>query len=89
MVDRIRGRKLQAIRLAAWTLTPCCARCGRLTEWPDGFALDHVVALVNGGKDEQGNRQVLCLPCHDLKTNEDLQRAPDRPTFDAQGRVEW
>lgn len=70
---RMRGRKLQERRFRKWTQAKgCCAKCGMLTAYPEGFQLDHIKALVNGGKDEESQTQVLCLPCHDIKTAIDL-----------------
>lgn len=72
---RIRGRKLQARRLRLWSKDPRCARCGRLTNFPHDFELDHKVPLFKGGKDLDENCQILCIsPCHEDKTNEDLDR---------------
>jgi 5-methylcytosine-specific restriction protein A len=34
--------------------------------------VDHILALVNGGADDESNLQSLCIPCHDVKTREDL-----------------
>jgi 5-methylcytosine-specific restriction protein A len=34
--------------------------------------LDHIVALVNGGGNEEENLQGLCAPCHVDKTALDL-----------------
>lgn len=70
--QRITGRRLQARRLRVWAENPLCARCGQLTDFPHGFHLDHVVALVNGGEDTEANCQVLCVDCHDAKTADDL-----------------
>ena len=44
-----------------------------MTAYPDGFQLDHVIALVNGGEDSEENCQVLCHTCHEVKTIEDLK----------------
>lgn len=72
---RLRGRALQARRLRKWTKAAGrCATCGILTGYPYGFELDHIQALVNGGKDTEDQTQVLCLPCHESKTNQDLKR---------------
>jgi 5-methylcytosine-specific restriction protein A len=72
---RLRGRALQARRLRKWTAAKGkCAKCGCLTNYPDGFQLDHIQAIVNGGKDDEDQTQVLCIPCHDTKTNTDLKR---------------
>src|SRR5688572_21583526 len=70
---RLRGRALQARRLRKWTAAQgLCAKCKTLTNYPDGFELDHIVALVNGGKDTDGQTQVLCQTCHPKKTAADM-----------------
>jgi 5-methylcytosine-specific restriction enzyme A len=75
--QRMAGRKLQTRRLRMWTQSPFCAACGRLTDWPSGFELDHRVRLADGGKDTEDNCQVLCVyvdptgakaGCHAKKT---------------------
>lgn len=71
---RLRGRALQARRLKMWTKAQgLCARCGRLTDYPMGFELDHIVPLYKKGEDTEANTQVLCLAhgCHVDKTNQD------------------
>lgn len=74
---RLRGRKAQERRLRIWTADPTCAACGKLTEWPNGFELDHIVALVNGGSDTDENLQVLCpTPCHQDKCARDMGHKP-------------
>jgi 5-methylcytosine-specific restriction protein A len=74
--ERIRGRALQRIRQRLWLASPRCARCKVLTMYPGGFQLDHIIALANGGTNDDGNMQVLCDPCHEIKTNEDLGYTP-------------
>lgn len=71
---RLRGRKAQARRLKLWSKDPCCAKCGKLTDYPSGFQADHIVPLFKGGEDDEKNMQVLCMVCHDTKTNDDLGR---------------
>lgn len=70
---RITGRALQARRLSLWTRKPYCAMCGRLLEYPDGFELDHVIPLYQGGEDAEGNCQLLDRECHLKKTEADTK----------------
>lgn len=72
---RLRGRKLQERRLRIWSADPCCAKCGRVTRYPDGFELDHIIPLFKDGEDTDANCQVLCKgvkSCHEKKTADDL-----------------
>lgn len=89
---RMRGRKLQARRLRVWQTDPHCAVCRSLTDITTGtarpFQLDHITALVNGGEDADDNCQVLCINCHDKKTQVDMGRK-ERQSFDSMGRVVW
>jgi len=77
--NRMSGSALQARRLKMWTETPHCAMCGRLTQYPYGFQLDHIMALCNGGRDTEANCQILCVDhddmpgCHSIKTREDMK----------------
>jgi 5-methylcytosine-specific restriction enzyme A len=76
---RLRGRGLQARRLRKWTEAEgLCARCGELTEYADpranprGFHLDHIAHLDKSKDDSEDNTQVMCEPCHKIKTAIDL-----------------
>lgn len=74
---RMTGAKLQQRRLHLWSQSPCCAACGRLTDYPHGFELDHVVPLHLGGRDDESNLQVLCSGpdgCHAAKTKREAPR---------------
>lgn len=35
-------------------------------------AYDHATALVNGGENREANLQLLCVPCHAIKTRADV-----------------
>jgi 5-methylcytosine-specific restriction protein A len=62
---RMAGRKLQTRRLKLWTKSPYCAGCGRLTDYPWGFELDHIDRLDQGGADTEANCQILCVHVDD------------------------
>lgn len=49
-----------------------CQECGKLISGRDSPQYDHRVALINGGQHRENNLQVLCLPCHQLKTKGDV-----------------
>jgi 5-methylcytosine-specific restriction enzyme A len=87
-VNRIRGRKLQAIRARHFAAHPICVACEAQGRVRMATELDHVIALANGGKDEHGNRQGLCSACHKAKTAKDMGYKPS-PKFDARGRIDW
>lgn len=78
---RMTGRKLQERRLRVWSNNPCCAHCGKLCAFPEGFELDHKLSLHAGGADTDENCQVLCSGpdgCHAKKTAADLGYARRR-----------
>ena len=85
---RLRGRKLQAARLRIWSQDPHCAMCRKLLAYPHGFELDHKQALHKDGSNDDENMQVLCHPCHQVKTAQDMG-FKERAKFDAEGRVLW
>jgi len=73
---RITGVTLQQRRLKVWKNDPHCAICGKLTEYPHGFELDHITPLYLGGEDVIENTQILCCGeegCHKKKTKEDMK----------------
>lgn len=39
-----------------------------------GHQVDHILALALGGTDEDDNLQVLCWPCHQVKSTEDRRK---------------
>ena len=73
---RITGRRLQRIRSLWFARFPLCVHCLERGIVNAATQLDHIVALVNGGKDfdedDEQNRQGLCDSCHEAKTDEDL-----------------
>lgn len=78
---RISGRRLQDRRWRLWKKDPHCVDCGRLTEYPGGFELDHEVRLDQGGADEDFNCRIRCVHwdangmkagCHAEKTKREV-----------------
>lgn len=75
-VERTTGSALRKQRWNAWKRHPYCASCGVLVDWPNGFELDHIIPLEQGGKNIESNRQILCVwwdgnekrGCHAEKT---------------------
>ena len=71
-----------------------CQGCGfqfqgnehQLARERGAMELDHKIPLARGGGSHHSNLQVLCLPCHDGKTNEDGASGPIRNMTDAEWR---
>jgi 5-methylcytosine-specific restriction enzyme A len=72
MPQRIRGRALQERRARLLRAHPLCVWCERRGVVALATALDHIVALTNGGADDESNLQGLCAECHRQKTAADL-----------------
>ncbi len=68
-VERKRGsagvRDRERIRARDCGLCQECRRQGKTTL---GAAVDHIIALWKGGSDEDDNKELLCIPCHDAKS---------------------
>ena len=48
-----------------------CHKCKRKLGPADGWDVDHVIALVNGGTDEDDNLAPCCDWCHEEKSGDD------------------
>jgi 5-methylcytosine-specific restriction enzyme A len=51
---------------------PNCNICGRRIEATESMALDHVVALINGGENREGNLRPVHQSCHAIKSADDV-----------------
>ncbi len=49
----------------------CRGACGRKLRSGDDYHVDHIIALENGGTDEDANLQIICDWCHKPKTADD------------------
>lgn len=49
-----------------------CANCDLPIVGKLRPAYDHVVPLILGGENRENNIQLLCVPCHGLKTKQDV-----------------
>lgn len=73
---RLRERILERDK---YLCQPCGAK-GRVTE---ATAVDHILALANGGTDESSNLRAICDECHEAKTAQDTgRRSPVRIGLD-------
>lgn len=52
-----------------------CHRCGRSLRPGDDYEFDHIVALENGGTDDDVNIAPCCDWCHVAKTGQDHEHA--------------
>ncbi|MFK0294488.1 HNH endonuclease [Streptomyces sp. NPDC090442] len=58
----------KAVRKAGYVR---CATC-RMQFLPSAVDVDHITPLSQGGEDVPDNVQILCRPCHKLKTRQDF-----------------
>jgi 5-methylcytosine-specific restriction endonuclease McrA len=49
-----------------------CAICTGTIAGKIRPAYDHNVAIINGGRNAESNLQLLCVPCHAVKTRSDV-----------------
>ena len=51
-----------------------CQPCQRLGKVTPAKIVDHIVPLWEGGSDEDSNKEVICKPCHDTKSEAEAKR---------------
>lgn len=76
---RITGRRHGVIRDRVLSANPLCVMCQAEGRTRLATEVDHIIALTNGGDEDphdDSNRQGLCAPCHEIKTNADLGYTP-------------
>ena len=52
-----------------------CYMCGLRLTARDDYHIDHVIALENGGTDDDSNLAPCCEGCHSSKTSDDAEIA--------------
>lgn len=72
MIKRLSGRKRQQVRTKVFRANPLCVECEKRGIVTLATELDHKVALVNGGTNEESNLAGICKQCHIRKTAKDL-----------------
>ncbi len=72
--ERIRGRKLQALRAALFVRQPLCEPCTKAGRVTLATIRDHRIPLAEGGRDDETNEQAICEACHDVKSQEEALR---------------
>ena len=69
-VDRIRGREHGRIRQRILVRDGAqCRKCGCGLD----LEIDHVIPLSRGGQEADCNRQILCVDCHRVKSEQEEQ----------------
>ncbi len=46
----------------------CACGCGQKLGGGETIEFDHIIALINGGENREGNTQALSHPCHKVAT---------------------
>ena len=72
-IARIRGERLQQLRLNLWAKDPRCQVCRRVLTLADAVR-DHVVNLQAGGTDTEDNTRIVCRDCHQKKSHAESMR---------------
>lgn len=65
---RLRGRAGVRDRQRILAEEPLCRECAKADRVVASQRVDHIIPLSQGGSDERGNKQALCVPCHDAKS---------------------
>jgi 5-methylcytosine-specific restriction endonuclease McrA len=50
-----------------------CERCGAVLKKGEGHC-DHILPDILGGPNKAANGQLLCVPCHKTKSDDDIRR---------------
>lgn len=50
-----------------------CQECKRQGKTTRGAHVDHIRPLWNGGSDDDCNKELLCIPCHEAKSSREAK----------------
>jgi 5-methylcytosine-specific restriction endonuclease McrA len=75
-IPRLRGAEAARQRQRITELRPLCPMCKTKGITTPGTELDHIKPRVFGGNNSDDNMQLLCRPCHDDKTADELGWLP-------------
>lgn len=78
---RIRGRAGQKARAAVLAEEPFCRACLAKGLQVGADEVDHIKPLAWGGTEARTNKQALCKPCHELKSQAERNDAARRPRW--------
>ena len=78
--QRVRGRRLQALRAQLFDASPLCVQCQQAGRVEPATVRDHIVPLAEGGTEDPANVQPLCAACHARKTERESVRGQHRVT---------
>lgn len=71
---RIRGRKLQNLRVELFSNEPFCRVCAAKGLTVIADIRDHIIPVAEGGTEDPRNIQPLCHECSDAKTRDESRR---------------
>jgi 5-methylcytosine-specific restriction protein A len=71
---RLRGRAWAALRARQLSKEPYCRDCADAGQERAAEQVDHILALDDGGTNDDHNLRSLCVPCHAKRTKERLKK---------------
>ena len=83
---RVRGRAGVEQRHRFLAEHPLCVECEKEGKTAAAVIVDHVIPLAEGGADDDGNKQGLCVPHDKAKSAAEAARGRARGRVKSQGR---
>ena len=73
---RMRGQRWVTLRGRILHAEPLCRHCLARGHVTPADEVDHIIPLHKGGSNQRANLQPLCKPCHEDKTQADMNYRP-------------